>query len=297
MKLSKHTVIVFSTLSFSSISACIPDANTSQKDASLAGSGGTSVSPGGSGGSGGSGGNSGNGGTVSTGGSGGSAGSSSTTTATGGSKSTSAASGGSTTPAVDSGSSSATCTTGCAPLPLVVDGKDHFVPSGYMGDWNGIKEVSSATDAAACSPARSSATAVGDCHHWTWNYSNGTCATASDPQAVCGQWACVAWLKPYNLFTDPTKPGPSGGLPVAAGATKVRFWAWAPKPTGIRFSVGSGSDGVSGSVSASLTTTPAKFEIDISMSSYNVVNNGFQWCANDNGATSTEFYVDDIQWM
>ena len=275
MKLS-NVVYFLGTLWFG---ACIPDAPDNSKKDAATGTGGVIVSTGGviasTGGV-----------IVSTGG---------VIVSTGGAA---PSTGGSTTTPTDAGGgpTATTCQAGCAALPMVVDGKDNFVPSGYMGDWNGIKEVSTGTDAAAC-PSRAHAAAVGNCHHWTWTYSNGVCNTPADPQAVCGKWACVAWLKPNNLFTEPTKPGPSGGLPIAAGATKVQFYAWAPKATSIRFSVGSGTDGVSGSVTGSLTTTPTKFEIDISMSSYNIVNNGFQWCANDTGATSAEFYVDDIKWL
>ena len=187
------------------------------------------------------------------------------------------------------------CLIDCAPLPVIVDDPGNFVASGYSGDWKGTTEVTSATDAAACSPARAHTNAVGKCHHWTWKFSNALCSQPSDPPLTCPQWSCVAWLKPSNLFASST-PGRAAGLAIAPGATKVRFWAWAKAPTAVRFKVGSEEEDFEASLDAQLTTNPQLFAVDISTVGYNVVNRGFQWCSNDARFDSLDFYVDDIQW-
>jgi hypothetical protein len=157
------------------------------------------------------------------------------------------------------------------------------------------------TDPAACSPARAHADAVGNCHHWTWQFSSGICGTPSNPQAPCVDKPCVAWLKPHNLYTEPTNASPSAGVPIAPGATKVRFWAWAPVERAVRFSVGndasSAVEGFYASVDVHLTSTPTRFVIDVSTVHYNIVNTGFRWCTNDARFDNFDFYVDDIQWI
>jgi len=187
------------------------------------------------------------------------------------------------------------CLIDCAPLPVVVDDPGNFVASGYSGDWKGTAEVTSTTDAAACSPARAHTNAVGMCHHWTWKFSNDTCPVPSDSQRLCPRWSCVAWLKPTNLFESST-PGRAAGLAIAPGATKVRFWAWAKATTAVRFQVGSEDEDFNATLDTQLTTSPQPFAIGISTVSYSVVNRGFQWCSNDARFDSLEFYVDDIQW-
>ena len=187
------------------------------------------------------------------------------------------------------------CQANCAPLPVVVDDPGAFITSGYAGDWMGIKEVTSAADPAACAPARAHANAVGKCHHWTWKFSNDLCPVSFDPTRACPQWACVAWLKPSNLFEANTQ-GSAAGLAIAPGAAKVRFWAWAPAPTAVRFEVGSADEDLTASRDVQLTTIPQPFAIDIATATYDIVNRGFQWCNNDGRFDSLDFYVDDIQW-
>ena len=179
---------------------------------------------------------------------------------------------------------------------VVVDDPGNFVATGYMGDWKGITETTSAMDAAACSPTRAHADAVGKCHHWTWNFSNDICPVPDDSQRACAHFACVAWIKPIDLFDLGTAAGRAAGLAIAPGATKVRFWAWAPAAAAVRFQVGSADEDLTASLDTQLTTTPQQFEIDIAASSYKVVNRGFQWCSYDLRFDHLDFYVDDIHW-
>ena len=166
---------------------------------------------------------------------------------------------------VDDGS----CTYDEVALPLVVD--DWYGPSGYFpeGEANNI-------DATGTCPNRAAVGAVGMCHAFTWTPGAGTFA---------GVW----WQFPDGNW------GEAPGLPIAAGATSVSFWAWG-KDGGekIDFLAGYASDGFERRTGViTLTTTPTMYEVDLAGATYTDVAGGFGWVAADGAVT---FYVDGITW-
>src|SRR5439155_18521426 len=93
-------------------------------------------------------------------------------------------------------------------LPFYVS--DHYVPSGFMGAGQpamaGIKLSTAQTDCKAPRPTG----AGGDCYAGSWTI---TLATGGS------SWAGVYWQSPANNW------GKLPGKPIAAGATKVSFYA------------------------------------------------------------------------
>jgi hypothetical protein len=178
-------------------------------------------------------------------------------------------------------------------LPFFVS--DHYIPSGFMGAgqtaMDGIKLSSAQADCKAPRPTG----AGGDCYAATWTITVATGAGAS--------WAGVYWQSPANNW------GKLPGKPIAAGATKVSFYA-AGKVGGesIQFLAGgintSGSDPVliygdsftSKSQPLTLTTDWVKYEIPLTGFTYGLVLGGFGWVTSATATSTTAFYIDDVQW-
>lgn len=177
-------------------------------------------------------------------------------------------------------------------LPFVVD--TVFVSSGFMGDGataGTIAMVPAKTgDSTDCMGMRSSTTAAGSCH--VINYT---------PPASMGMgWGGVYWQYPANNWG--TKPGfalPAGAKKVtfqargAKGGEKVQFLAGGIVNAGSMY-----TDSIKATVTVTLTSSWAPYEIDLTGQSYTQVLGGFGWtmAATDAGAAAT-FYVDDIEWQ
>lgn len=171
---------------------------------------------------------------------------------------------------------------GSGDFPMVVS--DNWVPSGYMGDADGI-----VITPGGC-PARSSAAAKGDCYKVV--YTPGTQA-----------WGGVFWLYPANNWGTI-----SAGKAVPAGATKLTFQARAEKDgQPISFQAGGVNESGNGGAymdsfkvktDASLSTAWQPFNLDLAGHAYTNVIGGFEFSlAADPAAPATiVFYLDDIKW-
>ena len=191
-------------------------------------------------------------------------------------------------------------------IPFLVD--DHFIPSGCMGDC-----ASSVTIDSNC-PARGSADAQGECHHFVFT---------ADPALLDAQgWAGVLWQTTEKTW------GSLPGRSIEAGATSLQFYA-AGKVGGEKLDIlvggmapaDAGKACVSGDSCASgvcerrvctephrdtlnvleplvLTQEFQKIEIPFGDHDYgSEVLSGFGWTAQmPTEATSLEFYVDDLRW-
>jgi hypothetical protein len=168
--------------------------------------------------------------------------------------------------------------------------KNHFTPSGYMGDIGDIKmeEAFKANPHSGRTCIRVSYSAKGKgpntCSH------KGTC-----------RWAGVYWQEPPNNWGDDLNMK-DGGFNLS-GYTRLVFWARADNQATVQFQVG-GIDKLYGdslkspqSITAQLTTTWQEFSIDLAGKDMSHVIGGFAWKAtadaNTNGAI---FYLDDVRF-
>jgi hypothetical protein len=188
-------------------------------------------------------------------------------------------------PATTSSPDAGTTTTPvAASLPLTVS--DVFAPSGYMGD--GATPGGIQVDTTTCLMPRPTG-AVGDCYKVT--YTPGTQG-----------WAGVYWQYPANNW------GASPGKRIAAGATKVAFYAaGAAGGEALQFVVGGENDGTLPYHDAfkvmqnqTLTTALAPYSVALGDKTYDTgVLGGFAWLATAPvGSTAPiVFYLDAITWQ
>ncbi len=168
-----------------------------------------------------------------------------------------------------------------SPLPFVVDSL--FVASGYMGDGSSPGAIMQ-DDNMTCAATRPMG-AVGHCHKFT--YTPGTVG-----------WGGVYWQYPVNNW------GAMPGKRITPGATKITFYAWgAAGGETVKFIAGgmtgmANVDTLNASVSASLTTTPTPYIIDLTSQTYDAVLGGFGWTITaPMGSTAPiSFTVDSIRW-
>jgi hypothetical protein len=156
---------------------------------------------------------------------------------------------------------------------------NHYIPSGYMGDYSDIKMDVASFD----NP-----------------YSGTTCIKIVYSNAVSqgARWAGVYWQNPANNWGDR-----QGGFDLT-GATRLKFWARGENG-GERieeFKIGGitglypDSD-VAGIGPVLLTKEWKKYEIDLRGKDMSYISGGFCWATNldvnPNGAT---FYLDEITY-
>lgn len=147
-----------------------------------------------------------------------------------------------------------------------------FVPSGFMGDVNGISMDNQ------CGERQPDVS--GPCHRVAWA-----------PSAGSPGWAGVWWQYPADNW------GAQPGRDIAAGATRVSFLAWgAEGGEVVSFEAGyAGEDGFNTSTGdLTLGANPERYEIDLSGQAYSNVAGAFSWVSGQAGGV--EFYVDDIHW-
>ena len=168
--------------------------------------------------------------------------------------------------------------------------KNHFTPSGYMGDCGDIRMVEA----------------------WKENpHSGGSCikveysAKGKGPSKIDypppAKWAGVYWQYPPNNWgTDSGKKDKGIDL---SGYKRTVFWARSEKPCQIEFKVG-GIAEIYGdslrfprSVTASLDQTWREFTIDLSDADLKHIVGGFAWVTNwDTNPDGATFYLDDIRF-
>jgi hypothetical protein len=156
-----------------------------------------------------------------------------------------------------------------------------------MGDYSSIR-------ASAC-PSRSSVSALGDCHAFTYSL-------APDAGEGLG-WAGVVWQYPVNNW------GSQAGYDIPAGARTVSFYARGDTGTEILdFSAGGAGSATTACQDTFtsdigdvlLSTSWAKITIPIGGAYPPGVLFPFAWTAvasgQTAGATEITFYIDDIRW-
>ncbi len=174
-------------------------------------------------------------------------------------------------------------------LPFYVS--TEFIPSGFMNDPGGIT-LSAGAPGATC-PDRAPS-AGGSCYVITW-------------KSTGPSWAGVYWQYPANNW------GSEPGLPIAAGAKQVTFYAkgavggesvsFGAGGLGTNPAPGMFGDTVKATTGAeTLTTEWQQFTMSVSGMTYSGgVLGGFVWTAassNDGGTNGDiTFYVDDVQWQ
>ena len=168
------------------------------------------------------------------------------------------------------------------PFPVYTDGRspdNHYVPSGYMGDYPDV-----AVDTSSFDNPHAGTTCI------KVVYSNASSQGA--------RWAGMYWQNPANNWGDR-----EGGFDLT-GATKVSFWARGEEG-GERieeFKIG----GITGVYSDSdlagigpvlLTAEWEKFEIDLRGKDLSYISGGFCWASNlDVNPEGATFYLDDIRY-
>jgi len=167
-------------------------------------------------------------------------------------------------------------------FPVYSDGRspdNHYVPSGYMGDYTDISVDQSSFD----NP-----------------HSGTTCIKIvyKNDASQGARWGGVYWQNPANNWGDR-----KGGFDLT-GASKVSFWAKGENG-GERieeFKLGGigglypDSD-VAGVGPVLLTTEWEKFEIDLRGKDLSYVSGGFGWSTNlDVNPNGVTFYLDDIRY-
>lgn len=157
--------------------------------------------------------------------------------------------------------------------------QNHFVPSGWMGDWGDITVTADHAE---------------NCHE------GATCIKVvySGKQAQGAKWAGIYWQDPPNNWG--AKPG---GFDLR-GAAKVTFWARGEKGGEVidEFRIG----GIPGEYfDSDVAYTPAvtlsadwkRYEIDLAGRDLESIKGGFMWSAklqdNKDGVT---FYLDEIRY-
>jgi len=167
-------------------------------------------------------------------------------------------------------------------FPVYSDGRspdNHYVPSGYMGDYTDISVDQSSFD----NP-----------------HSGTTCIKIvyKNDASQGARWGGVYWQNPANNWGDR-----KGGFDLT-GASKVSFWAKGENG-GERieeFKLGGISglypdSDVAGVGPVLLTTEWEKFEIDLRGKDLSYVSGGFGWSTNlDVNPNGVTFYLDDIRY-
>ena len=156
---------------------------------------------------------------------------------------------------------------------------DHFIPSGWMGDYGDITLD----------------------ENWQDNpHSGETCIkiTYSAEATQGNRWAGIYWQEPANNWGEV-----EGGFDLT-GATKLTFWARGEKGGEriVEFKVG----GIRGKYSDStvagigpviLTPDWKKYEIDLTDKDLSYIIGGFCWSTNQtNNPEGCTFYLDDIKY-
>ena len=173
-------------------------------------------------------------------------------------------------------------TTGFKGFPIYSDAKspdNHYIPSGYMGDYSDIKIETASFD----NP-----------------HAGTTCMkiTYSSAASQGARWAGVYWQSPANNWGDK-----KGGFDLT-GAKKLTFWARGAKG-GERieeFKLGGitglypDSD-IAGIGPVMLTPEWKQYEIDLNGKDLSYISGGFCWATNlDVNADGATFYLDDIKY-
>jgi len=167
-------------------------------------------------------------------------------------------------------------------FPVYTDGRspdNHYIPSGYMGDYSDVK-----IDTASFDTPHSGTTCI------KVTYTNASSQGA--------RWAGMYWQSPANNWGDK-----KGGFDLT-GAKKLTFWARGAK-AGERieeFKVGGitglypDSD-IAGIGPVLLTTEWQKLEIDLRGKDLSYISGGFCWSTNlDVNPEGAVFYLDDIKY-
>lgn len=167
-------------------------------------------------------------------------------------------------------------------FPVYTDGRspdNHYIPSGYMGDYSDIK-----IDTASFDNPHSGTTCI------KVTYSNALSQGA--------RWAGMYWQSPANNWGDK-----KGGFDLT-GAQKLTFWARGAKG-GERieeFKVGGitglypDSD-IAGIGPVMLTADWKQYEIDLSGKDLSYISGGFCWATNlDVNPEGAVFYLDDLKY-
>jgi hypothetical protein len=167
-------------------------------------------------------------------------------------------------------------------FPVYTDGRspdNHYIPSGYMGDYSDVKVETASFDTP---------------------HSGTTCikVTYSNASSQGARWAGMYWQSPANNWGDK-----KGGFDLT-GAKKLVFWTRGAKG-GERieeFKIG-GITGLypdsdlAGIGPVMLTTDWQKFEIDLSGKDLSYISGGFCWSTNlDVNPEGAVFYLDDIKY-
>jgi len=168
------------------------------------------------------------------------------------------------------------------PFPVYTDGRspdNHYIPSGYMGDYSDITMDTSSFD----NP-----------------HSGTTCIKIvyTNDSSQGARWAGVYWQNPANNWGDR-----QGGFDLT-GATKLTFWARGEKG-GERieeFKMGGitglypDSD-VAGIGPVLLNPEWTQYEIDLRGKDLSYISGGFCWATNlDVNPDGVTFYLDDIRY-
>jgi hypothetical protein len=172
----------------------------------------------------------------------------------------------------------------------------NFIPSGFMGDGMTAGSVVmvplAPTDPTDCSGDRSSP-AIGTCY--TFKYTPVTGGLG---------WAGVYWQYPSNNW------GSMPGLDVAAGATKVTFWAKGAAGGEVLEVVAGGigqgatpapmySDPMKADQKFTLTSSWAEYSLPLPSMNYSPVLGGLAWAMGVASITtgSAGFKIDSMQWV
>ncbi len=168
------------------------------------------------------------------------------------------------------------------PFPIYTDGRspvNHYIPSGYMGDYSDVSI---------------------DTSYFDNPHSGTTCVRIAYSNVVSqgARWAGVYWQNPANNWGDR-----QGGFDLT-GATKLTFWARGEKGSERieEFKIGgitglySDSD-IAGIGPVLLTEEWKMYEIDLRGKDLTYISGGFCWSTNlDVNPTGATFYLDDIKY-
>ncbi len=160
------------------------------------------------------------------------------------------------------------------------DRLNHYIPSGWMGDYGDIKMDENCKD----------------------NPHSGKTCIRFDYSAKGKQganWAGIFWQNPPNNWGEK-----KGGFDIR-GAVKITFWARGEKGQEriMEFKVGglSGTYPDSDSVGIGpidLTAQWTQYTIDLPDADLSYINGGFCWATNaDSNPDGAVFYLDDIQYV
>ena len=172
--------------------------------------------------------------------------------------------------------------TGFKGFAVYIDGRspdNHYIPSGYMGDYSDAKI---------------------DANSFDNPHSGTTCikVTYSNAASQGARWAGMYWQSPANNWGDK-----KGGFDLT-GAKKLTFWARGEKggERGEEVKLGGitglypDSD-IAGIGPVMLTEEWKKYEIDLSGKDLSYISGGFCWSTNlDVNPDGAVFYLDDIKY-